>query len=250
MPGTGKPSGGLVIDFQGRRVAVLRPGNPPFTFGRGHDRTLRFGHDSVSGGPDLHISRHVGSIRYGGGLWVVCNDSASRPFDVIVRGVANPLPPRTTANSLSRWAISPPGLEIRIGAPSGRYLLSISVEDPRSPLLDPPGHADPGTVPLREPTDHERVLLAAKFLALPDPGEAVGNREAAEYISAAQPDAEPVTAKAVEDCAGRWCRMLQELGVAGIGGRDNINQLGRQLLAWGLLRQENRKLLHPPENKA
>ncbi len=238
-----QPSSGLVVHFQGRQVAVLRPGNPPFTFGRGHDRTLRFGHDSVHGGPDLHISRHVGSIRYGSGLWVVCNDSDSRPFDVIVRGVPNPLPPRTASDSHSRWAVSPPGLEIRIGAPSGRYLLSISINGSRPPVLDPPGRDEPRTVPLREPTDHERLLLAAKFLALPDPGDAVGNLEAAEYASAARPHDRPVTQRAVEDCVGRWCRKLQELGVTGISGRDNINQLGRQLLAWGLLRQEDRKRL-------
>jgi hypothetical protein len=236
-------SNGLVAHFQGRQVAVLRPSSPPFTFGRGHDRTLRFGHDSVHGNPDLHISRHVGSIQYGGGLWVVCNDSDSRPFDVIVRGVSNPLPPRTAPDSYSRWAVSPPGLDIRVVAPSGRYLLSLSINDPRSPIQDPPGRDDPGTVPLREPTEHERLLLTAKFLALPDPGDAVGNREAAEYASAARPHGKPVTERAVEDCVGRWCRKLQELGVTGISGRDNINQLGRQLLAWGLLRQEDRKLL-------
>jgi hypothetical protein len=173
----------------------------------------------------------------------VCNDSGSRPFDVIVRGVSNPLPPRIGPDSHSRWAISPPGLEIRVGAPSGRYLLSITLDDPRPPLLDPPGHDDPGTMPLREPTEHERLLLAAKFLALPDPGDAVGNREAAEYASAARPDDRPVTERAVDNCVVRWCRKLQELGVTGISGRENINQLGRQLLAWGLLRQEDRKLL-------
>jgi hypothetical protein len=237
-----------VVSFQGRPVAVLHPGSPPFTFGRGLNRTLRFGHNSVNGGPDLHVSRHAGSIRYGGGLWVVCNDSASRPFDVVVRGIPNPLPPCTTTDSHSRWAISPPGLEIRVGAPSGRYFISVSIDDPRSPLLDPPGEDDPGTTPLREPTNHERLLLAAKFLALPEPGDAVGNREAAEYASTARPRDEPVTAKAIEDCVGRWCRVLQELGVTGIGGRDNINQLGRQLLAWGLLRQEDRELLRPPRN--
>jgi len=230
----------FVVHFQARQVAVLRPGNPPFTFGRGHDRTLRFGHDSVHGGPDLHISRHVGSIRYGGGLWVVSNDSLSRPFDVIVRGVSNPLPPRTASDSHSRWAISPPGLEIRIGAPSGRYLLSISLNSSRPPMLEPPGPDEPSTSPLWEPNDHERLLLAAKFLALPDPGAAVGNREAAEYASAARPHDKPVTERTVEDCVGRWCKKLQELGVTGISGRDNINQLGRQLLAWGLLRQEDR----------
>jgi hypothetical protein len=227
----------------GHQVASLRPGHRPFTFGRGDDRALRFGHNSVNGGPDLHISRHAGSIRNDGGLWVVCNDSTSRPFDVIVRGVSNPLPPRTTPDSHSRWAVSPPGLDIKVGAPSGRYLLSLSIDAFWLPAADPPVKSQPSTVPLREPTDHERFLLAAKFLALPDPGDAVGNREAAAYASAARSHEESVTAKAVEDCVGRWCRNLLELGVTGISGRDNVNQLGRQLLAWGLLRQEDRKLL-------
>jgi hypothetical protein len=239
----------LVVHFQGHRAAVLRPGDPGFTFGRGADRTLRFGHNSVNGGPDRHISRNVGSIRYGGGLWVVCNDSDSRPFDVIVRGVSNPLPPRTESDSHSRWAVSPPGLEIRVGAPSGRFLLSLSIDNPRSPVVDSPERDAPTTRPLWEPTDHERLLLAAKFLAQPDPGDAVGNREAAEYASAARPHDELITAKAVEDCVGRWCRRLQELGVTGINGRDNINQLGRQLLAWGFVRQEDRRQLRPAAHR-
>jgi hypothetical protein len=245
MVGPRQLSGALVVHFQGRQVAVLRPGNPAFTFGRGDDRTLRFGHDSIHGGPDLHISRHAGSIRYGGGLWVVYNDSERRPFDVIVRGVPNPLPPRTASDSHSRWAVSPPGLEIRVGAPSGRYLFSVSIDDPRPPVVESPGHNDPSTRPLREPTGHERLLLAAKFLALPDPGDAVGNREAAEYASAVRPHDKAVTERAVEDCVGRWCKKLQELGVTGVNGRDNINQLGRQLLAWGFLCQEDRKQLRP-----
>ncbi|HEU0127720.1 MAG TPA: hypothetical protein VFQ48_03820, partial [Pseudonocardiaceae bacterium] len=61
----------------------------------------------------------------------------------------------------------------------------------------------------------------------------------------ARPHDRPVTERAVDNCVVRWCRTLQELGVTGIGGRHNINQLGRQLLAWGLLRQEDRKLLRP-----
>jgi hypothetical protein len=245
MVGWRQPSSGLMVHFQGHRVAVLRPGHPPFTFGRGQDRTLRFGHD-VHGQPDLYISRHVGSIRYDDGLWVVCNDSTSRPFDVIVRGVSNPLPPHTASGSHSRWAVSPPGLEIRVGAPSGRYLLSVVVDAAsHRPAVEAPEHGEPRTIQLREPTGHDRLLLAAKFLALPDPGDAVGNREAAEYASAARPHDKRVTEKAVEDCVGRWCRKLQEFGVTGVSGRDNINQLGRQLLAWGMLRQEDRMLLRP-----
>ncbi|HEY6423606.1 MAG TPA: hypothetical protein VIY28_10260 [Pseudonocardiaceae bacterium] len=244
MVGPRQPPSGLVVHFLGRQVAALRPGNQPFTFGRGRDRTLRFGPNGVTGGPDLHISRHAGSIHYDQGLWVVCNDSASRPFDVIVRGVSNPLPPRSSPESHSRWAVGPPDLEIRVGAPSGRYLLWVSVEDPRPPTMDQPRRGDPDTCPLQEPSDHERVLLAAKFLALPDPGDAVGNREAAEYASAARPH-KPVTERAVDNCVGGWCKRLQELGVTGISGRDNINQLGRQLLAWGILRQEDREQLRP-----
>ncbi len=234
-----------MVRFQGRQVTSLSPGDPPFTFGRGHDRTLRFGHNVVAGGPDLDIPRHVGSIRYNDGRWVVCNDSKTRPFDVIVRGVSNPLPPRSSPDSRSEWAVSPPGLEIRVVAPSGRYLLAISVDDPQSPTANQPESGDPSTLPLREVSDHDRLLLAAKFLALPTPGDAVGNREAAQYATAARPHHRPATERAVDNCVGRWCRKLQELGVIGISGRDNINQLGRQLLAWGFLRQEDRKLLLP-----
>ena len=234
-----------MVRFQGRQVTSLSPGDPPFTFGRGHDRTLRFGHNVVAGGPDLDIPRHVGSIRYNDGRWVVCNDSKTRPFDVIVRGVPNPLPPRSSPDSHSEWAVSPPGLETRVVAPSGRYLLSLSIDDPRSPITALPGGGDPSTLPLQELTDHDRLLLAAKFLALPTPGDAVGNREAAQYATAARPHHRPATERAVDNCVGRWCRKLQELGVTGISGRDNINQLGHQLLAWGFLRQEDRKLLLP-----
>lgn len=176
---------------------------------------------------------------------MVSNDSTSRPFDIVVRGVANPLPPRTAPESRSRWAVSPPGLEIRVGAPSGRYVISLSLESAIPAPAEDPEHGDPSTAPLRDPTDHEQLLLAAKFLSLPDPGDAVGNREAAEYATAVQPPDRPVTERAVDNCVARWSRTLQDLGVTGVGGRDNIKQLGRQLLAWGLLRQEDRNLLRP-----
>lgn len=247
MVGPQQPPIGLVVHFQGHPVRALRTGDPPFTFGRSRDRTLRFGHDVLDGGPDLHIPRNVGSIRCDDGLWVVCNDSKTRPFDIVVRGVSNPLPPRSSADSRSVWAICLPGLEIKVVAPTGRYLLSVSLHDPAPPVADQPGRGDPSTVPLDEPTDHDRLLLAAKFLALPDPGDAVGNREAAEYATAAARalGRSAVTERAVDNCVGRWCRRLRELGVTGISGRENIHQLGRQLLAWGILHQEDRDLLRP-----
>jgi hypothetical protein len=116
-----RPPNALVVRFQGRCIALLCPGDPPFTFGRGLDRNLRFGHNVVAGGSDESISRNVGSIRWEGGRWVVYNDSKTRPFDIVVRGVVNPLPPRSSSDSRSEWAVSPPGLIITVVAPSGRY---------------------------------------------------------------------------------------------------------------------------------
>jgi hypothetical protein len=237
------PTSGLVVRFDGHEIE-LHPGAPPFTFGRGPDRALRFGHNSAGGAGDRDISRNVGSIRWVDGRWVVYNDSETRPFDVIVRGVANPLPPRSSPDSHSEWAVSPPGLDIRVGAPSGRYLLSITTNGPRTlAVVQPEGGDTTFPVPTDKITDHDRLLLAAKFLALPTPGEAIGNREAAEYASAATPRARPVTEKAVENCVAKWCRELEGRGVTEIGGRENINNLGRQLLAWGFLRQEDGRRL-------
>lgn len=234
----------LVVRFQGCHVAELYPGDPPFTFGRGDDRTLRFGHGGAHGEPDLGISRQVGSIYHDQGVWVVRNDSEDRPFDVIVRDVSNPLPSRSTSESGSVWVVWPPGLDIKVSAPSGRYLLSISVDAAARPIVEPPERGD-RTFPLPKPTDHDRLLLAAKFLASPDPGDAVGDQDAAKYASAARLNQDPVTPKAVEDCVRRWRNNLHDLGVIGIEGRDNINQLGRQLLAWGFLLPADRKLLDP-----
>ena len=227
-----------MVQFEGHQV-TLCPGDPPFTFGRGSDRALRFGHNSVDGGADQNISRNVGSIRWVDGRWVVYNDSKTRPFDIIVRGVANPLPPRSAPDSRSEWAVSPPGLDILVVAPSGRYSLSVRTNEPRSFTLDQPGDGDSTfPVPLKKKmTDHDRLLLAAKFLALPTPGDAVGDQEAVQYANASERLDKPATAKA--------CRELKTLGVTGISGRENINNLGRQLLAWGFLRQEDRKLLFP-----
>src|SRR5262249_9527405 len=220
-----RQQGGLVVHFMGRRIAELCPRNPPFTFGRGSDRTLRFGHDTVNGGPDLDISRNAGSIHHDNGLWVLCNDSTNRPFDVIVGNVPHPRPARPSPDHpASPWAISPPGLKVRVYGASGRFLLEVKVDDPWSRVVDSPTSSDPLTAPQRLLPERERLMLAAKFLALPAPGDAVGNLEAAKYASAARPHEKPVTDKAIEACVARACRMLQERGVTGISGRDNINQ--------------------------
>ncbi|MGH3912292.1 MAG: hypothetical protein ACRDTC_02600 [Pseudonocardiaceae bacterium] len=97
---------------------------------------MRFGHDVFVGKPDLHISSNASSILWEEGRRVVCNGSKTRPFDVILRGVANPLPPRSSSDSRSEWAVSLPGLDIRMVAPSGRYLLSIKCDSPRALIAE------------------------------------------------------------------------------------------------------------------
>jgi hypothetical protein len=243
------PADVLVVRFAGCSPIVLRPGDQEFTFGRGTTRTLRFAHDSAGGKPDLEVSRNVGTIRWENGLWWVCNDSTTRPFDIIVQGVRIPLWPRSSPTAPSIWAVSPPGLEIRVDGPFGPYRLQVTVgplleRPPASPSPDEDFDASTGKRPTM--TGRDRLILAAKFLALPIPGDAVGDQEAAEYANAALPASErPVTVKAVEDCVRKWRDRLKARGVTDIEGQPNIHNLGRKLLAWGLLRQEDRRILRP-----
>ena len=242
------PESRLVVRCRGREPYQLRPGDPPFTFGRGSRCKLRFAHDSDAGRPDLDVSRNVGTIWCEKGLWLVRNDSTSRPFDLLVQGAPIPLWPRISSDAPSIWAISPPTLDIKIEGPFGPYQLAVSVDyrNQTAPSPQQNGDVDPTTNPLRPPTLRSRIILAAKFLALPTPGEAVGDEEAAGYANAAPTlTGASVTAKTVENCVSRWRKHLEERGVTEIEGRHNINNLGRKLLAWGLLRQEDKLLLRP-----
>ncbi len=237
---------GLSVRFEGRIVATLRPGRPPFTFGRAEDRSLTIGETEPDGTPSRHVSRHAGSIRWADGLWLVCNDSKTRPFDVLVGGVANPVHPRTSRDSRSVWAVGPRGVKIQVADPWRVYVLELLPER-EVDLTDPdPDDGDGTTHPLRQLNERERLLLAAKFLALPEPGEAVGNREAAEYATATlEPGAQPVTEAMISGVVYRWTQELTSRGVQGVGGTGGIHNVGRQLLAWGVLNQGDRTLLRP-----
>ena len=234
------------MHFEGRAVATLRPGCPPYTFGRGRDRSLRF-----DVGPDghCHVSREAGSIRWADGVWLVCNDSKSRPFDVVVDGVPNPVHPRTSPAARSMWAVGPRPTKIQVAAGPRLYLLLLVPIDPPSRPPPPPASGGdpelPDTPPLNGPTDHERLFLAARFLSLPEPGEALeSNIEAAEYARAALPPekAQKVTEPAVANVVHRWKKELERRGVQGLADASTI---GRQLLAWGDIQQEDRRLLRP-----
>jgi hypothetical protein len=242
--GPGSPNA-LQVLLDGAEVCVLSPGAAPCLFGRGLECDLRIGH-RVPGGADRNLSRIAGSIRWDG-RWSVHNESGSRPFDIIVRGMVFPLPPRATSQT-SVWAVSPPGLDVHLVTPTSEHLIRLVMPDPQRPgghtTADDLDVDGPSTFPLSEPSRHERLLLAAKFLSGPLPGDAIGNSEAAELVNQVRPKhTRPATARAVEDVARRWRDRLEGLGVTGIEGRENINHLGRQLLAYGFIRQEDRALL-------
>jgi hypothetical protein len=238
--------GVLVITFPGHEPIELQPGAPEFTFGRGTNRTLRFAHDSACGQPDRDVSRCAGTIWWENGLWWVRNDSTTRPFDIITpQGVRIPLLPRSWPDSQVVW-VPPPNLRIRIEGPYGPYVLTLAVRYAQQPRPVPQEGDDESTRRLPHLTPRDRLILAAKFLALSVPGEAVGDREAADYANAVLDEtARPVTPKAVEDCVRKWRERFQERGVTDVDGQKNINNLGRKLLAWGLLHPQDRQLLRP-----
>ncbi|MGH8910244.1 MAG: hypothetical protein ACRD0K_28065 [Egibacteraceae bacterium] len=237
--------GVLVVEFPGRPLITLQAGGPEFTFGRGRGRTLRFAHDTAGGQPDLEVSRYAGTVWWENGLWWVRNDSATRPFDIVTaQGVRIPLLPRSWSDSFLVWVPSP-RMEIRIEGPYGPYVLMLTVNyDHRPRPLPEDGDDDMSTRRLPRVTARDRLLLAAKFLALAVPGEAIGDQEAADYANAALNESERrVTPKAVEDCVRKWRERFQGRGVTDIDGQRNINNLGRKLLAWGILHPEDRDLL-------
>jgi len=240
------PPSGLQVLLDGTLQRVLSPGSRPYLFGRGSQCDLRIGHHGAGGG-DRNISRTAGSIRWEDGLWLVRNDSDSRPFDIIVRDFVIPLPPQFVLDAPSVWAIGPPGVEVRIVTPTSAFLLGIVLGRPGQVVPpDESSETGPSTFSLDEPSQHDRQLLAAKFLTQPRPGDAVGNMEAAYRVNQARsPNDRIVTDKAVEDSVSRWKEKLRQLGVDGIDGRENVNHLGRQLLAYGFLRQEDRELFRP-----
>lgn len=225
-----QPVASLTARLDGELVRVLKAGCPPFTFGRGSGCCLRLGGRGQNG--DRHISRTAGSLHWQDGLWTVQNDG-SRAFDIL-DPVVVPWPPGAI------WAIGPDGVELKINSPIRPYVIHLQPAgpppgarfDPSEPLSD----IDPSTFPLPSPSPHDRMLLAAKFLSRRRPGVAIGNRKAADRANAV--GRTHVTPKAVEDAVRNWKERLQAIGVSGIEGRENVNQLGFSLLAYGVIRQE------------
>lgn len=226
-------------------VDVLEPGSPTFVIGRGRSCHLRIGADLPGG--DRNISRTVASVRWHRGAWTVQNDSQKRPLDVVVDAAVVPLRPYLDGTEPSTFVLGPSGATLRISSASGRFMIGLrplgsTVEPAPAPQPDP---LDPSTLQLRRPTPHDALLLAAKFLSRRQAGHAVGNEVAAQRANAARRNGGGrITARAVENSVARWREQLQLIGVPNIDGRDNINQLGVELLKHGVISEWDR--LGPP----
>ncbi len=88
--------------------------------------------------------------------------------------------------------------------------------------------------------DHALTLSGLpKFLYDNVPVEAVGDGEAAQIANAVlarrDPQAELVTRDDVEKRVYYWRGLLKERGVEHISGQQHTNDVGTQLLAWGVL---------------
>lgn len=90
-----------------------------------------------------------------------------------------------------------------------------------------------------KPNDRDRILLTAKSLYDNIPVEAVGDAEAARIASAVlarrDPKAKLVTCDEVEKRVYYWRGLLNGRGVECINGQRHTNDVGTQLLAWGVL---------------
>lgn len=227
---------------------VLRLGAAPFTVGRSSTCALplRWARDNVSRVVAVVLPGVVELDGPGSGevVWFVENQGR-HPIRVAINGASAELPPDCGAVVGLRWGQAT--IEINQEQPDP-ILLRVGGEPLRAepPLREPAGPPAPSPDELvtfmpSEPTPHERMLLGAKFLSQPRLGDAVGDRDAADRVNANLPAGEGVTPKAVEDCVAKWRRYLEEnFSVANLGGRENINNLGRALLHFRIISELDR----------
>lgn len=242
---TASPIEQLEVLLDDSVVCVLEPGSPTFVIGRGRQCHLRIGVDGPGG--DRHISRTVASVRWRRGAWTVQNDSRKRPLDVMVDTAVVPLRPHLDGAEPSTFVLGPDGATLRVCSSTGSFHIGLRPlgAGPESAPAVSPDPLDPSTLQLRRPTPHDALLLAAKFLSRRQSGYAVGNEVAAQRANAIRPPGSSrITARAVENSVARWREQLHMIGVHNVDGRDNINQLGVELLKHGVISELDR--LGPP----
>lgn len=219
------------------------PGGVPFRIGRHAENPLVLGRShNLYGDTDESISRTVCEIAFGDGLWGIRCLSTSHPIQLTERDRDQILPVCVDPDLATRRVLVPPGARISIPSRHEQYHLRIVIDDPRTePRLTVPlpKKGNPTKSRMPEPNDRDRLLLTAKFLYNNIPVEAVGDADAAEIASTVlarrDPTARPVTRDDVERRVYYWRGLLKDRGVDCISGQQHTNDVGTQLLAWGVL---------------
>ncbi|MGH3763741.1 MAG: hypothetical protein ACRDS0_09870 [Pseudonocardiaceae bacterium] len=219
------------------------PGGVPFRIGRHVDNPLVLGLPRTRyGEADESVSKTVCEIAFGDGLWGIRCLSACHPIKLSERDREETLPVCADPDLAACRALVPPGALVSIPSPHEQYHLRITIDDPRTEsrlLLPLPKGGNPTKSRMPKPNDRDRLLLTAKFLYNNIPVQAVGDAEAAKVASAVlarrDPTAKPVTSAEVERRVFYWRGLLKERGVEDISGQQRTNDVGTQLLAWGVL---------------
>jgi hypothetical protein len=219
------------------------PGGVPFRIGRHAENPLVLGRPrNCHGDADESISKTVCEVAFEDGLWGIRCLSTSHPIQLIERDREETLPVCADPDLATRRVLVPPGVQVSIPSPYERYHLRITIDAPRTePRLTPPLPKEGNPTKSRMPAlnDRDRLILTAKFLYNNIPVNAVGDAEAAEIANAVlarrDPTTKPVTCKEVEKHVYRWRNLLISRGVEDISGQQRTNDVGIQLLAWGVL---------------
>lgn len=221
---------------------LASPGGVPFRIGRHADNPLVLGRPHRHGDADESISKTVCEIAFGDGLWGLRCLSTSHPIQLTERDRDEILPVCIDPDFATRRILVPPGARVSIPSPHEQYHLRITIDDPRTEprlTLPLPKEGNPTKSRMPQPNDRDRLLLTAKFLYNNIPVEAVGDAEAAEIVNTVlahrDPTVELVTCDDVEKRVYYWRKLLRDRGVEGIGGQQHTNDVGTQLLAWGVL---------------
>lgn len=199
-----------------------------------------------------NVSRIVGSIRRAGDGWLIRTESTKHPIHLALNSEPVRLPPCTDDPRASEVLLTWGRATIVLNEEQPDPIeLQIVGEPPTTEPMNPP-HPHPGeaaTEVPKTPTDHERTLLAAKFLSIPGrPGDAIGDKAASELLKKIFPDRPVVTPRAIMDVVAKFRRHLQEdFAIPGIDGRHNINNLGRLLLEYGIISESDRLPPPPPD---
>lgn len=222
----------------GDSTDILHPGCEDYTFGRGENCKLTFGKPGPDG--EWHFSRQAGSVRWIDPGFVLSNDSASKPFDVIVGGATQVLHPAGSPENRSTWRIGEP-LTIRVYDRWREYFIDVVPDAPLPPLPPPPAGGEGATTwprELRNLDSRARRILYVKYL-WEEGGAIDSNARVCEILTSL---GHPTDVDVVNRLVSRCRIYLKDRNVRGL---DVPDVMGQQLLAWHVIQHGDRVLTVP-----